>query len=95
MLSRPDLVLVMHQRLVADDQVSALEILTTSTYHATTTTTTRPPNVPGPRDSEESSTWPAVLVAPRPSGVNHGNESSEEEVIGKNGRAANLQVSAD
>ena len=80
MLSGLDLVLVVHQRLVADDQVSALEILTTSTYHATTTTT-RPPNVPGPRDSEESSTWPAVLVAPRPSGVKHGNESSSEEVI--------------
>ena len=80
MLSRLDLVLLVHQRLVADDQV--LEILTTSTYHATTTTT-RPPNVPGPRDSEESSTWPAVLVAPRPSGVKHRNESSEKEVSGK------------
>ena len=79
MLSRPDLVLVMHQRLVADDQVSALEILTTSTYHATTTTTRRPMS-PRPENSEESSTWPAVSVAPRPLGARRQHEPEEEEV---------------
>ena len=54
-MSGLDLVLVVHQRLVADDQVSALEILTTSTYHATTTTTGRPMS-PRPENSEERST---------------------------------------
>ena len=40
-----------------------------------------PPNVPiGPRDSEESSTWPAGSVALRPSGGKHENDSTEEEV---------------
>ena len=79
MFCRPDLVLVVHQRLVADDQVSALEILTTSTYHATTTTSRRPMS-PRPENSEESTTWPAGSVAPRPLGARRQDEPEEEEV---------------
>ena len=78
MFSGPGLVLVVHQRLVADDQVSALEILTTSTYHATTTT--RRPMSPRPENSEESTTWPAGSVAPRPLGARRQDEPEEEEV---------------
>ena len=76
MFSGPGLVLVVHQRLV--HQVSAFEILTTSTYHATTTT--RRPMSPRPENSEESSTWPAVSVAPRPLGARRQHEPEEEEV---------------
>ena len=78
MFSGPGLVLVVHQRLV--HQVSAFEILTTSTYHATTTTTTRRPMSPRPENSEESTTWPAGSVAPRPLGARRQDEPEEEEV---------------
>ena len=77
MFTGPGLVLVVHQRLV--HQVSAFEILTTSTYHATTTTTGRPMS-PRPENSEESSTWPAGSVAPRPLGARRQDEPEEEEV---------------
>ena len=77
MFTGPGLVLVVHQRLV--HQVSAFEILTTSTYHATTTTSRRPMS-PRPENSEESTTWPAGSVAPRPLGARRHYEPEKEEV---------------